>query len=94
MEIVENDIDGINYICIDPKQGELLYEYMDEALTREQAQEFERHLLLCFKCQETIQMWETIGKVLPPEVVTTLDPRPKERIAPMSLVAKARGASS
>jgi len=41
-------------ICIDTAQGELVYKYFNKLLSEAAAQRFEDHLLLCFRCQDTM----------------------------------------
>jgi len=44
------------YICIAPKEGQLVYRYFNSFLPEEKARRFEENLLLCFRCQDII--WE------------------------------------
>ncbi len=48
------------YICIDENVGKHLYSYFNEVLGGEEAQSFEGHLLLCFRCQESLLALDSV----------------------------------
>ena len=74
------------YVCVLPREGERLYDYFNGVLTKEEVEAFEKHLFLCFRCQETLLKLSWIFAMLrekqndffPPRKVNTVT-----KIAPM-----------
>lgn len=52
------------YICIDKWVGRWLHKYFNETLSFEKTQSFEQHLMLCFKCQETLFSLDAIYEAI------------------------------
>jgi hypothetical protein len=52
------------YVCVDENSGKLVHGYYNKALSSEHARRFEEHLMLCFKCQETILQLDFIFDIV------------------------------
>jgi hypothetical protein len=52
------------YLCIQESVGKLVYKYYNEVLSDADARTFEEHLLLCFRCQETLFSLDAIFESL------------------------------
>jgi len=50
--------------CIEASQGERVYEYFNGILSEAASQRFEEHLLLCFRCQDTVLSLDAIFDLL------------------------------
>jgi hypothetical protein len=51
-------------VCTDASQGEMVYDYFNDALAETSARKFEEHLLLCFHCQDIILSLDSIFDLL------------------------------
>jgi hypothetical protein len=55
----------LDYICVDPEIGELVFDYFNDLLTGDQKQAFEEHLSICLDCEEMLGKMAFLERLKP-----------------------------